>query len=44
MYVSGCDVVDALVIAPMVVVIGEGFDLGFKITGQEVVGQQDAVL
>jgi hypothetical protein len=28
----------------MVVVIDEGFDLGFKITWQEVVFQQDAVL
>ena len=28
----------------MVVVIDEGFDLGFEITGQEVVFQQDAVL
>ena len=27
-----------------VVVIDEGFDLGFEITGQEVVFQQDAVL
>ena len=42
--VSGCDVVDALMIALMVVVVDEGFDLGFKITGQEVVFKQDAVL
>jgi hypothetical protein len=28
----------------VVVVIDEGFDLGLKITGQEVVFQQDAVL
>ena len=42
--VSGCDVVDALVIALVIVVVDEGCDLGFKITGQEVVFQQDAVL
>ena len=28
----------------MVIMIDEGFDLGFKIAGQEVVFQQDAVL
>lgn len=27
--IGGCDVVDALVVAPMIVVIDEGFDLGF---------------
>ncbi len=42
--VGGRDVFEALVVALMVVVIDEGFDLGFKITGQEVVFQQDAVL
>ena len=42
--VRRCDVVQALVVALMVVVIDEGFDLGFEITGQEVVFQQDAVL
>ena len=42
--VCGCDVVNALVIPLMIVVVDEGFDLGFKITGQEVVFQQDAVL
>ena len=31
-------------VALVVVVIDEGFDLGFKIAGQEVVFQQDAVL
>ena len=31
-------------IALVVVVIDEGFNLGFEITGQEVVFQQDAVL
>ena len=30
--VRGCDVVDALVIALMIVVVDEGFDLGFEIT------------
>ena len=37
------DVVQALVVALMVVVIDEGFDLGFEITGQEVVFEQDAI-
>ena len=31
-------------VALMVVMVDEGFDLGFKITRQEVVFQQDAVL
>ena len=31
------DIVQALIIAPIVVVIDEGFDLSFKITGQEVI-------
>ena len=38
------DVVQALVEALMVVVVDEGFDLRFEITGQEVVFEQDAVL
>ena len=42
--VGRCDVVDALMVALMIVVIDEGFDLGFQISGQEVVFQQDAVL
>ena len=41
--VGGCDVVNALVIALMIVVIDEGFDLGFEIAGQEVILKQDAV-
>ena len=41
--VGGCDVVQALMVTLVVVVINEGFDLGFKIAGQEVVFQQDAV-
>ena len=36
--------VDALVIALVIVVIDKGFNLGFEITGQEVIFQQDAVL
>lgn len=31
------DVVQALMVAPMIVIIDEGFDLGFEIAGQEVV-------
>lgn len=42
--VSRCDVVEALVVPPMIVMVDEGRDLGFKIAGQEVVFQQDAVL
>src|SRR5947207_11027924 len=35
-------IVDALVIAAVVVVVDEGRDLGFEVAGQEVVFQQDA--
>ena len=42
--VGGCHIVEALVIAPMIVVLDEGLDLAFEITGQEVVFQEDAVL
>ena len=38
------DVVQALVVALMVVMLDERFDLSFEIAGQEVVFQQDAVL
>ena len=36
------DVVQALVVALVVVVIDEGFDLGFEVTCQEVVFEQNA--
>lgn len=42
--VGGGEIVQALVIAPVVVVIDEGCDLGFEIARQEVVLQQDSVL
>ena len=42
--VIGCKVVDALVIALVVVVIDERSDLGFKITRQKVVFQKAATL
>jgi len=42
--ICGCDVAQALVKALVVVVVDKSFDLGFKIAGQEVVFQQDAVL
>ena len=42
--VIGCKVVDAPVIALVVVVIDERSDLGFKITRQKVVFQQAATL
>ena len=41
--VRGSDVVQALVITLVAVVIHEGFDMSFNITGQEVVFKQDAV-
>ena len=37
-------VVETLVIAPVVVMLDEGADLGLKVAGQEVVFQEDAVL
>ncbi len=42
--VSGREIVEALVIAHVVVALDEGLDLGFEIARQEVVLQQDAVL
>ena len=42
--VGGGKIVEALVVAPMVVVLDEGGDLGFEIARQEVVFEQDAVL
>ena len=37
-------IIDALVIAVVVVVIHEGFNVDLKISGEEVVFQQDAIL
>ena len=37
------EVVDALVVSSMIIMIDEGFDLGFQICRKEVVLQQDAV-
>ena len=42
--VCGSEIVEALVIAPMIVALDEGFDLGFEIAWQEVILQQDTVL
>ena len=42
--VGGCDVVQALVVSPVIVVLDEGLDLGLKVSLQIVVLQQDAVL
>ena len=42
--IGGCDIVQALVIALVIVVMDEGCDLSFEVTWQEVVFQQDAVL
>src|SRR5271157_4987082 len=42
--VSGCEVVDALVIADVVIVPDEGVDLLLEIAGQIIVVEQNAVL
>lgn len=42
--VSGCQVLQALVISSMIVVADEPANLALEITGEEVVFQQDAVL
>lgn len=38
--VSGCDGVQNLAVSLLIVVISEGFDLGFKIAWQEVVSNK----
>ena len=42
--IGRCQIVQALVMALMIVVRDEGLDLGFEITGQIVVLEQNAVL
>ena len=42
--ISGREVIQAFVVAPVVVVLDEGAELGFEITGQTIVLQQDPVL
>ena len=42
--IGGREVIQALVVAPVVVVLDEGAELGFEITGQIIVLQQDPVL
>jgi hypothetical protein len=42
--VGRSDVVEALVVAPVIVVLDEGPDLAFEVARQEVVFEQDAVL
>ncbi len=42
--IGGGEVCQALVVAPMIVMGDEGIDLGFEVTGQVVVFQQDPVL
>jgi hypothetical protein len=39
--VGWCEIIDALVVAVVVVIVDEGLDLGFEIAGQKVVLQQD---
>ena len=41
--VSGREIVQALVVAAMIVVIDEGVDFMGEVTGQEIVFQEDAV-
>ena len=42
--IGWCHVVEALVIAPVVVMLDEGADLSLQVVGQEVIFQEDAVL
>ena len=42
--IGGCHVVQALMVALLIVVLDERRDLSLKVAGQEVVLQQDAVL
>ena len=42
--IGGREVIQALVVAPVVVVLDEGAELGFEITGQIIVLEQDPVL
>ena len=41
--IGGGDIFEALMEAPMVIVLDKGVDLGFKIAGVEVVLEQDPV-
>ena len=42
--IGGREVIQALVVAPVVVVLDEGAELGFEIAGQIIVLEQDPVL
>ena len=42
--VGGCHIVEALVVAPVIIVLDEGLDLAFEIARQEVIFEQDVVL
>ena len=42
--IGGREVIQALVVAPVVVVLDEGAELGFEVTGQIIVLEQDPVL
>jgi hypothetical protein len=42
--ICGRHIVEAVVIAPMIVVLDAGLDLAFEVTGQEVVLYKDRVL
>jgi len=41
--VCGCHVAEAFVVALMIIVVDERFDLSFEVSGEEVVFEQDAV-
>ena len=42
--IGGCEIVQALVVPMLVVMLDEGVDLRFELTGKVVVLEQDAVL
>ena len=42
--VGGRHVAEAFMVSSVIIVVDEGVDLGLKVTGQEVILQQDAVL
>ena len=42
--IGRCDVVQALMIARMVVMLDERFDLSFETAGEEIIFQKDAII
>src|SRR5690606_40988827 len=39
-----CHVDEAFVVTSVVIMLAEGFDMGLRVTGQEVIFEQDAIL